>query len=1097
MAQDIILKVKEEPIIIRMSKQGMTGRSGPAGVKGDDGITWELALVMEDSPNGRCTMSLYKNGNLCSDEIHYAYVQVLKYGTTKFVASNYNSNFQGTYSFEYENVRCIFVTVFQDSFMDTILCANTCNYGRSATITVGNVQSGETPKVVNTGDPIDAVFDFTLPKGDQGEVSVLRTVTLPAGQDAYVQDNNPSPNVAELIFGIPNGASCAARVEDRNLYIEAGTLFTPQVSEDGIISWTNNGEQDNPTSVRIGINPRGDWSSTATYARLDYVRGSNGNGYLAKKAVPAGTAVTNTTYWMRIVDKGDKGDPPNLNIGTVTAKNYGEAPTVTVENNTPSAGTHRLNFGLPMGKTPTIEIGNVEILNGGANPTVNWRPNQAQTGGILDFGLPNLAGLGARVEVFHDDDLGFDVNTLILESGAIYTPSVSSSGVISWTNNAGMTNPPNVNIKGAKGDQGYQGKSLVSIVQYYALNNSTTAPADSTFNTTVKNPTASNKYVWAYETLTFNDPASSNASSTTNTAKHIISVYGDKGDAGADGKSLTSIEQYFAANNSSNAPADSAFSTTVKNPTSTNKYVWGYEKMNWSDSTNTVTPKRIIAVYGDKGDPGQAGTSVPWSGITGSPTDNAELVTKLDEYLPRATTYYNTEVIDSMTDGVALVSLSSSVNASLYNALKDSFAYVIQFYYSYVGADRNHVQIAFPYYANRSKMAWRCYRSNAWGDWQVVDVNHTHDDRYYTESETDTLLAGKADSGHTHSNYVLNSGDTMTGTLKIEQGDTWLKSTAIDGTVAPATGTNTPSLRFIDKNNQTLGLININQPVTNILKMQLAMRHYINGTWTYKYPLQLMLDTSGNVSYGVANAENFRTAIDAAATSHNHDSAYVNISGDTMTDSLSIKKSAYDISASSISALTDTIYAVKDKNNRNLCYLRGQQQTNGDVSIDIRARRYNNNANVDNYLFLKVATDGTRSVSVTDATIWRNALGASSGVWTIAQGGTGGTDSGWKSLTNSTVFTGTITYRKIGAFCFMTGAIKLANNLTSDYVDLGTMPTGYRPNTNSVYGFGGGQDDLGVLRITNGGAIRFFKTADVSTWTTNANIYFQFSYFCE
>lgn len=553
------------------------------------------------------------------------------------------------------------------------------------------------------------------------------------------------------------------------------------------------------------------------------------------------------------------------------------------------------------------------------------------------------------------------------------------------------------------------------------------------------------------------------------------------------------------------------------------------------DTGSTAQNRKLIfgIPQGPQGDPGQAGTSVPWSGITGSPTDNAALVTKLDEYLPRVTTYYNTNVIDSMTDGTVLVSLSSTVNASLYNALDDNFAYVIQFYYNSVGADRNHVQIAFPYSANKSKMAWRSYKSSTWGDWQVVDASHTPSD------------------------YVLKSGDTMTGTLKIEQGDTWLKSTAIDGTEAPATSTNTPSLRFIDKNNQTLGLININQPVTNILKMQLAMRHYINGTWTYKYPLQLMLDTSGNVSYSVANAENFRTAIDAAATSHNHDSAYVNISGDTMTDSLSIKKSAYDISASSISALTDTIYAVKDKNNRNLCYLRGQQQTNGDVSIDIRARRYNNNANVDNYLFLKVATDGTRSVSVSDATIWRNALGASSGVWSTAQGGTGntegkaasavklaqnrriitylgnkydanssssnyngqwdlsgntaipvygtlglanggtgGTDSEWQSFTNSSVFTGTITYRKIGAFCFMTGAIKLANNLTSDYIDLGTMPSGYRPNTNSVYGFGGGQDDLGVLRITNGGAIRFFKTAQVSTWSTNANIYFQFSYFC-
>ena len=46
------------------------------------------------------------------------------------------------------------------------------------------------------------------------------------------------------------------------------------------------------------------------------------------------------------------------------------------------------------------------------------------------------------------------------ESGATFTPSVSSDGVLSWTNNKGLTNPESVNIKGepgAKGDQGEKG----------------------------------------------------------------------------------------------------------------------------------------------------------------------------------------------------------------------------------------------------------------------------------------------------------------------------------------------------------------------------------------------------------------------------------------------------------------------------------------------------------------------------------------------------------------------------------------------------------------------------------------------------------------
>jgi hypothetical protein len=43
------------------------------------------------------------------------------------------------------------------------------------------------------------------------------------------------------------------------------------------------------------------------------------------------------------------------------------------------------------------------------------------------------------------------------EDGATFTPSVSADGVISWTNDKGLSNPAPVNIKGAKGDTGEQG----------------------------------------------------------------------------------------------------------------------------------------------------------------------------------------------------------------------------------------------------------------------------------------------------------------------------------------------------------------------------------------------------------------------------------------------------------------------------------------------------------------------------------------------------------------------------------------------------------------------------------------------------------------
>lgn len=43
------------------------------------------------------------------------------------------------------------------------------------------------------------------------------------------------------------------------------------------------------------------------------------------------------------------------------------------------------------------------------------------------------------------------------ENVNVFLPSVSDSGVLSWTNKAGLANPASVNIKGAKGDQGDTG----------------------------------------------------------------------------------------------------------------------------------------------------------------------------------------------------------------------------------------------------------------------------------------------------------------------------------------------------------------------------------------------------------------------------------------------------------------------------------------------------------------------------------------------------------------------------------------------------------------------------------------------------------------
>jgi lysophospholipase L1-like esterase len=51
------------------------------------------------------------------------------------------------------------------------------------------------------------------------------------------------------------------------------------------------------------------------------------------------------------------------------------------------------------------------------------------------------------------------------ENGATFTPNVSAEGVISWTNDRGLQNPPPVNIKGEKGDKGEQGERGLQGIQ--------------------------------------------------------------------------------------------------------------------------------------------------------------------------------------------------------------------------------------------------------------------------------------------------------------------------------------------------------------------------------------------------------------------------------------------------------------------------------------------------------------------------------------------------------------------------------------------------------------------------------------------------------
>lgn len=75
---------------------------------------------------------------------------------------------------------------------------------------------------------------------------------------------------------------------------------------------------------------------------------------------------------------------------------------------------------------------------------------------------------------------------------------------------------------------------------------------------------------------------------------------------GQDGVSLDGIEEYFLASYLSTGitTSTSGWSATVPTITSTNKYLWNYEKINYSSGDSVSTTPRIIGVYGETGQDG-------------------------------------------------------------------------------------------------------------------------------------------------------------------------------------------------------------------------------------------------------------------------------------------------------------------------------------------------------------------------------------------------------------------------------------------------------------------------------------------------------------
>lgn len=163
---------------------------------------------------------------------------------------------------------------------------------------------------------------------------------------------------------------------------------------------------------------------------------------------------------------------------------------------------------------------------------------------------------------------------------------------------------------GTNGANGTNGKSIGSVVNYYlaTASSSGVTTATSGWTTAVQSVSAAKKYLWNYEVVKYTD-----GTVASTTAPCIIGSYGDrgskgdKGDTGATGKGIKSITEHYAVS-ASNSTVPTSWSSTVPTMTESNKYLWNYETITYTNGTTVDTTKRVIGVYGNKGATGATGS---------------------------------------------------------------------------------------------------------------------------------------------------------------------------------------------------------------------------------------------------------------------------------------------------------------------------------------------------------------------------------------------------------------------------------------------------------------------------------------------------------
>ena len=242
--------------------------------------------------------------------------------------------------------------------------------GESATITIGNVESGVEAHVENVGSDTDAIFNFTFPRGEHGSAATIRVGSVQSGQNASVF-NSGTTSDAVFNFVLPKGekGDTGTSFQIKGMYAtyeeliaahptgSRGDAYAVGTSAENVIyNWNNDTKAwDNLGGLK---GAKGDTGESATITVGTVTKGETTN---VENVGTSEHAIFNFTLEQGA--KGEKGDSATVSVGSVEQGNYPEVINVGTPQNA------ILNFKLQKGEKG--EQGNPTVVNGKNGVNIN------------------------------------------------------------------------------------------------------------------------------------------------------------------------------------------------------------------------------------------------------------------------------------------------------------------------------------------------------------------------------------------------------------------------------------------------------------------------------------------------------------------------------------------------------------------------------------------------------------------------------------------------------------------------------------------------------------------------------------------------------